>query len=109
MSYVSKFAEISGLGQLPSSVHILIHTLKILKEKTHINNILTYYNVKINRKVKFEIYNCTYVLFRLQGFGEITYYSDTDEIVPAFSFLLHHRIWYFIPIERNRIRIIFTS
>ena len=109
MAYVSKFTEISGLGHLPSSAPILIHTLKILKTRTHIKNIFTYYDVKINKKVTFAIYNCTYVLYRLQSFGEITYYYDTDEIFREISYRLHHNIWYFIPNERIRIRIIFHN
>ena len=105
MAYMFKFVEISGLGHVSSSASTLIHNLKILKRRTHINNILTYYDIKIYRNV-LVVYNCTYVLYRLQGFGEITY---TNDLYHAASKILHHRIWHFLPNERIRIRIIFQN
>ena len=76
MAYMFKFVEISGLGHISSPASMLIHNLKILKRRTHINNILTYYDIKINIYINFAVYNCTYVLYRLQGFGQRNYYTN---------------------------------
>ena len=108
MAYMFKFVEISGLGHISNQASMLIHNLKILKMRTHSSNILTYYDIKINIYINFAVYNCTYVLYRLQGFGEITY-STIDQIRREASRELYHRIWHFLPNERIRIRTIFHN
>ena len=107
MTYMLKFAEVSGLAHLSGSTSAFIHNLKILETRTHINNIIKYYDIKIYSSIKFAMYNCTYVLYRFQAFGEITYYSNLDELKASPH--THHRIWHFSPNERTRIRIIFHN
>ena len=45
----------------------------MIQSKTHINNIMRDYDLKLIHNIKYAKYNCTHVLFRFEAFGEITY------------------------------------
>ena len=107
MTYMYKFTEVSGLTHLSGSTSTLIHNLKILKTRTHINNIIKYYDIKINDDKRFSMYSCSYVLYRFQVFGEITYDPKSHELTSSSG--MYHKIWCFSPNERIRIRIIFDN
>ena len=105
MTYMYKFIERSGLVHLSSSTSIFIHSLKLLKTKSHISNIIKFYDIKMSRKQS-AMYNCTYVLYRFQAFGAIIYDSDGDVYDGLFVL---HRIWHFSPKKDFRIRIVFHN
>ena len=109
LKYMFKLTEVSGLAHLFSSSSLLTQHLKILKTGTHINNIIKYHNVKINKIMKFAIYICTFVLYTFKAFGEITYFIESKQTHVETSMILHHRIWHFSPNKKFRIRIIFIN